>query len=122
MTPLLFAAVAAAGGVGAALRYLLDIAVTRIAGPRLPWGILVVNVTGAFALGVLSAALAETAGSWVVGVGLLGGYTTFSSVAVSTALLASDDRQRAGITYAVGTFACSVAAALAGLGLGALFA
>ena len=122
MNPLLFAAVAVAGGVGAALRYLLDIAITRIAGSWLPWGIFVVNVTGAFALGMLSGAVADTAGSWVVGVGLLGGYTTFSSVAVSTALLAGDDRPRASIAYAVGTFAASVVAAFAGLALGSSLA
>lgn len=120
MTPLLFLGVAAAGGVGAGLRYLLDLAVQRLAGTRFPWGILVVNVTGALALGMLSAGLVGDSALWVLGVGLLGGYTTFSSVAVTTALLAEERRGRAGVAYAVGTFAGSVLAALAGLGLGAV--
>jgi CrcB protein len=120
MTPLLFAGVAVAGGVGAALRYLLDLAITRVFGGEVPWGILAVNLTGAFALGVLAGGVGDLTGSWLVGVGLLGGYTTFSSVAVSTVLLAQERRIRSSAAYAIGTFAGSVVAALAGLGLGAL--
>lgn len=119
MTPLLFLGVAAAGGAGAALRYLLDLVLTRWWGSRVPWGILAVNLTGAFALGLLSAGLADATGLWLWGTGLLGGYTTFSSVAVSTALLARERRTRASVAYGVGTFAGTVVAALAGLAIGA---
>ncbi|MGP3533383.1 fluoride efflux transporter FluC [Microbacterium sp. RD1] len=120
MTPLLFAAVAVAGGVGAGLRYVLDLALTRALGNGLPWGILVVNLTGAFALGMLAAGMADATGLWVLGSGLLGGYTTFSSVAVSTVLLARDRRPRASVAYAAVTFLGTVVLALAGLGVGAL--
>lgn len=120
MTPLLFVGVALAGGAGAGLRYLLDLAVQRFAGARVPWGILAVNLSGAFALGLLSAGLVDAAGLWVLGTGLLGGYTTFSAVAVSTVLLAEERRPRAAVGYAVGTFAGSVLCALLGLGAGAL--
>jgi CrcB protein len=118
MTPLLFVSVALAGGVGAGARYAVDVAVTRMLGANLPWGILLVNVTGAFALGVVSAGVVDATGVWVLGVGLLGGYTTFSSVAVSTALLAEERRTIASTLYAVGTFVASVAASIGGLAAG----
>jgi CrcB protein len=120
MTPLLFVGVALAGGAGAGARYLVDVGVTRMLGSRLPWGILVVNVTGGFALGVVSAGLVDATGVWMLGVGLLGGYTTFSSVAVSTALLAEERRTRAATLYAVGTFVASVMASAGGLAVGML--
>lgn len=121
MTPLVFAAVAVAGGVGAALRFLLDTAVRRATDERFPWGILVVNLTGAFALGILSGLPADEAWRWIVGTGLLGGYTTFSAVAVTTVLLAEEGRSRAATVYAVVSFVGSVVAAAAGLALGSLF-
>lgn len=118
MTPALFLVVAVAGGAGAGLRYLLEVAAARVLGARLPWGILAVNLSGALALGVLSGGVADATGLWVFGVGLLGGYTTFSAVAVSTVLLAEDRRLAGSIGYAVVTFAGSVALAAAGLALG----
>lgn len=120
MTPLLFLGVAAAGGLGAGLRYALDLALTRVLGARLPWGILIVNLTGALALGLVTAAVADAAGLWLVGTGLLGGYTTFSSVAVSTVVLARERRPRASVAYAVANFAGSAVFAFGGLALGAL--
>lgn len=120
MTPLLFFGVALAGGLGAATRYLADLAITRWLGNRMPWGILVVNVTGAFALGLLSGGLVDVTGRWILGVGLLGGYTTFSSVAVTTVALADEGRTRASLVYAIGTFAASVGAASTGLAVSAL--
>jgi fluoride exporter len=120
MTPLLFAAAAVAGGAGAGLRYLLDLAVQRLVGARFPWGVLAVNLSGALALGLLSGGLVDATGLWILGTGLLGGYTTFSSVAVTTVVLADEGRTRASIAYAVATFVGSVALAAAGLGLGML--
>ncbi|WZH37797.1 MAG: fluoride efflux transporter CrcB [Microbacterium enclense] len=120
MTPLVFAAVALAGGAGAAARYLLDVAIRRRTGERFPWGILVVNLSGALALGILSPLPADEAWRWIVGTGLLGGYTTFSAVAVTTALLADEGRARAATIYAVVSFVGSVLAAAVGLTLGSL--
>lgn len=120
MTPLLFLAVACAGGVGAGLRYIFDSAVTRMLGGRVPWGILAVNLIGAFAIGLLTATVNDATGGWLIGTGLLGGYTTFSSVAVSTVVLAEEGRSTAATFYALGTFFGSVVAALLGLMLGDL--
>ena len=122
MTLPLFLLAALAGGVGAGLRYTIDVALQRLVGSRLPWGVLVVNLTGALALGLLSGGLIGASGLWVLGTGLLGGYTTFSSVAVTTVVLAEQRRTRAAVGYAVGTFAGSVALAAAGLAIGMLLA
>lgn len=118
MTPLLFAGVAVAGGVGAGLRYLIDLGVQRLVGARLPWGVLVVNLTGAFALGLLTGAWSDAAVLWMLGTGLLGGYTTFSAVAVATVALGEDGRSREAVGYGLGTFAGSVLCAALGLVLG----
>jgi CrcB protein len=120
MTPLLFVGVALAGGAGAGLRYVVDLIVQRAVGGRVPWGVLVVNLTGAFALGLLTAAWSDATGLWTLGTGFLGGYTTFSAVAVATVALAEDGRAAGAFGYAAGTFAGSVACAALGLALGGL--
>src|SRR5690606_32056444 len=81
MTLLLALAVGIAGGIGAALRYLVDNSVPERLRARYPWGIALVNLTGSFALGIVTALLP---GVWltIIGTGLLGGYTTFSTAAV----------------------------------------
>lgn len=113
MTPLVFLAAALAGGVGAALRYLADLGVARLAGGRFPWGILLVNVSGSFALG-LAAGLAPDA-LFIVGAGLLGGYTTFSTAMLDTVVLWRNGERPASALNLLGAFVLSVAAALAGL-------
>ncbi|GAA5083871.1 hypothetical protein GCM10025760_00990 [Microbacterium yannicii] len=118
MSPWLLLA-ALAGGAGAGLRYVVDRLLTPAAGMRFPWGILVVNVSGSLALGVitgLGAAIAPEL-SLVLGLGLLGGYTTFSTVSVETVLLAQRRRRRDAFLNQLGTLALAVLAA----GLGVLF-
>ena len=115
---------ALAGGVGAGLRYLVDVLVVGARPARFPLGILVVNVTGSFALGILTglgAGLVGTDLAWVLGVGLLGGYTTFSTVSVESALLIRTGEARRGWMNAVGTLILGVAAAAAGVALGGVF-
>ncbi|KAF2420639.1 fluoride efflux transporter CrcB [Microbacterium sp. B35-30] len=119
MSPWLLLA-ALAGGVGAGLRYIVDRLLTPVRGMGFPWGILVVNVSGSFALGVitgLGAAIAPEL-SLVLGLGLLGGYTTFSTVSVETVLLAQRRRRREAALNLFGTLALSVLAAGLGLLLG----
>lgn len=119
-----FVGAALAGGIGAGLRYLVDVVVVGGRPARFPLGILVVNVTGSFALGVLTGLSAGLLGgdlAWVLGVGLLGGYTTFSTVSVESALLVGAGEARKGWLNAVGTLVLGVVAAAAGLALGSLF-
>jgi CrcB protein len=114
---------ALAGGVGAGLRFIVDALVVAGRPLRFPYGILVVNATGSLALGLL-VGVAGHAGSaaLVLGVGLLGGYTTFSTVSVETVLLGEERRRRSAVINAVGTVvACLVAAGL-GLAVGGALA
>jgi CrcB protein len=112
--------VAASGGVGAGLRYAVDRLLTPASGARFPLGILVVNVSGSFALGVLTGlgtAVAPEA-ALVIGVGLLGGYTTFSTVSVESVLLAERRRRRDAALNLLGTLLLAGVGAGLGLALG----
>jgi CrcB protein len=115
----LFVLTAAAGGVGAAARYVLDGWVTRTADSKFPAGTVVINVTGSFALGAVTmlvtqgvlAAPAQT----VVGSGLLAGYTTFSTASAQTVDLIDEGRSGAAALYGGGMFAASLIAAFVGM-------
>ena len=126
----MFVGAALAGGVGAGLRYIVDALVTTtvFASPRrpgrFPVGILVVNTTGSFALGVLTGLGADVfAGDlgWMLGVGLLGGYTTFSTVSLDSVMLAREGRTGRGWANALGTLGSCVVAAAAGLAIDGFF-
>lgn len=71
------------GGMGAGLRYLFGRWAFGLFGPHFPWGTLGVNIIGSFAMGLLAGILARTGGSeqlrLFIGVGILGGFTTFSA-------------------------------------------
>lgn len=112
--------VAVSGGLGAGLRYIVDRLFTPAGGARFPIGILAVNVSGSFALGVLTglgtAVAAEV--SLALGLGLLGGYTTFSTVSVETVLLAQRRRWRDAALNLFGTLVLAVAGAAGGLAIG----
>lgn len=118
MTPLVFLLASVAGGIGAGLRYLVDVGVMSVTKGRFPWGIVVVNITGAFALGAVTASIPDAA--FIVGAGLLGGYTTFSTAMLDALALWRDGERPASVGHLVGTFAASALAALAGLGIGSL--
>ena len=79
MTPEL--AVAAGAALGAPARYLLDRAVSARLGRRLPWGILVVNLLGCAAAGLLVGLAPAALLTTLVGVGFLGSFTTASTLA-----------------------------------------
>lgn len=117
MSPLLFIGAALAGGLGAVLRYLADLGIARLAGRRFPWGILLVNLTGSFALGVVATALPDAA--FLLGAGLLGGYTTFSTAMLDTVALWRDGERPASAFNAVGMLLLGLLAAGLGLGFGA---
>ncbi|MGN7950529.1 fluoride efflux transporter FluC [Microbacterium sp. 22215] len=118
MTPLLFVGAAFAGGVGAVLRYLVDLGVARFAGRRFPWGILVVNLSGSFALGLVTTALPSEA--FLLGAGLLGGYTTFSTAMLDAVALWRDGERAASAFDAVGMLLLGLLAAGLGLALGSV--
>ncbi|WP_415137277.1 fluoride efflux transporter FluC, partial [Microbacterium sp.] len=117
VSPLLFVGAALAGGVGAALRYLVDLWVASVVGRRFPWGIFAVNLSGSFALGIVTTALPDQA--LLLGAGLLGGYTTFSTAMLDTVALWRDGERPASVFNAIGTLVLGLLAAAAGLLLGA---
>jgi len=103
--------VALAAGVGAVLRFLVD----RMVPPHhFPRGTILVNTTGSLLLGVVVGGGLST----VLGVGLLGGYTTLSTYAVETVALVERDRRRAAALNVALSAVLGVAAAWLGLALG----
>ena len=114
------------GGAGAALRYAVNLAVAARWRGRFPLGTLLVNVTGSLLLGILMRVLGGVADptsaqlAVVLGAGVLGGYTTFSTAIVESVLLARTGHRRTALAYAVGTMVATVAAAGVGLALGGL--
>jgi CrcB protein len=114
--------VALAGACGAVARYVVHSAVERHAVSRFPYGTVIVNLSGSFALGFLTGlalyhGLAGDART-VVGTGFLGAYTTFSSFSYETFGLLRDG-PRAGTTAALvnafGSVLVGIAAATTGL-------
>jgi CrcB protein len=115
--------VALSGATGAGLRYLFGGALQRRAAPDLPVGTAAVNLSGAFALGVVVGS-GLTGNPLVALSGLLAGFTTYSTWMVETvALLAegSEGRWRAGIDL-FGLATIGLAVAWIGLEVGRMLA
>jgi CrcB protein len=113
------------GAAGAVARYALDGWVSDRTGGQYPWGTLVVNTAGAFALGVLVAVTTERLlphPNWRValGIGFLGSFTTFSTYAYETVKLAEDGSIGLAFVNVAGMTVLGVAAAALGLLAGRL--
>jgi CrcB protein len=111
------AAIAVAGAIGALARYGLEGLVSRRAPGAFPWGTFAVNVSGAFALGFVFTVMTEqfTVAPWIRGavtIGLLGAYTTFSTLSFESYRLLEDG--------AIGIAAANMFGSLAA-GLGAVY-
>lgn len=122
MNALEWGALIVGGGIGAGARYLLDGAIMRGRKDAFPLGILVVNIVGSFLLGLL-AGVPQVSPAWlaIIGTGVLGGFTTFSTVAVETVLLAQRRRRDWAWVNLLGTFLVCLVAAAVGLTIGGLF-
>ena len=122
MIPLLL--VFLGGGIGSISRYLLGVAAFRALGPGWPSGTFAANVLGGFAMGFLASWLAHRGGAdqerWrlLIGVGFMGGFTTFSSFSLETVLMI----QRRDYGMAAAYIAASVALSVGALFLGLLAA
>ena len=87
-------------------------------GRSFPWGTLAVNLSGAFALGVLAGATLSENAYRIAGVGLLGAYTTFSTWMLESHRLAEDGRLRLGVVNLLGSLVAGVAVAWLGRQIG----
>ncbi|HET7328404.1 MAG TPA: CrcB family protein [Nocardioidaceae bacterium] len=115
------AAIAAGGMLGAAGRYAIDVAMPTSAG-AFPWGIWVVNTTGCLLIGVLMVLVVDVGSVHrlvrpFLGVGVLGGYTTFSTAAVDTQTLIVAGHPGLALAYLFGTAAAALAAVTVGVAL-----
>lgn len=115
------AIVALGGGVGAMLRYHAGRAVTAFSGPNtlFPWGTFLINVSGSLLMGLLAGWLARQDGSeslrLLLGVGVLGGFTTFSSFSLDTIALIERGSIGTALGYVLVSVIGSILAVFVGL-------
>lgn len=113
--------VIAGGMVGAPLRYLTDRAVQTRHDSVFPWGTFLVNVAGCLVLGLLTGAAAEGAASQrpqlLLGTGLCGALTTYSTFSYETLRLAEEGARLFAVANVGLSLVAGVGAAFAGVGL-----
>jgi CrcB protein len=117
MSPFAWIGVGVFGAAGAYARFAVAAAVTARRPGAFPWGTFVVNLTGGFALGVLTGAGVTGAALFVVGTGFMGGYTTFSTWMVETQRLGEDAEIGPATAYLLGSMVAGLAATGAGWAL-----
>lgn len=111
--------VALGGALGSLGRYGVGLVAARWMGLGFPWGTLTVNVIGGLAMGFLAARTgpADESLRLFLGVGLLGGFTTFSAFSLETVRLMEQSPTQ-GALYVAASLILSVGACWAGLVLG----
>jgi CrcB protein len=115
-------AIALGGALGAVGRYALSSQITQWIGPGFPWGILLVNIVGCFAMGViaelgaLSLNLTPEMRAFLT-TGILGGFTTFSAFALDSAVLIERGDMTTAAFYVAASVLGSIAALFLGLGV-----
>lgn len=113
--------VAAGGALGSLARYSVGVQATRAFGSGWPYGTLTVNVIGGLLMGVLAGWLAHAMPPeherWrlLIGVGLMGGFTTFSAFSLETALMIERRAYGEAGLYVALSVVLSVLALFAGL-------
>ena len=119
MNPLLIVFIG--GGLGAALRYLVNQAMGRLVDIEFPLGIMAINISGSVIMGLAAGYFTFKAGEeWsqsarlFVTTGILGGYTTFSAFSLDAMLLYERGEMMMAAFYVVG----SVVLSILGLALG----
>lgn len=113
------AVIALGGGLGALARYGLGLLVPRGA-TGFPWPTFVINVTGCFLIGVFMVVITEAFAAHrlvrpFLGVGVLGGYTTFSTYIVDGIRLVLAGDYRTALLYVVGTILATLLAVVLGI-------
>lgn len=120
MVPILL--VAAGGALGAVARYLVAAAFAQRLGAQWPWGTLFINLSGcvliSLFLGAGSSRVAESNLRYLLPIGFVGAYTTFSTYEYETLRLIELGRAAAALTYVLASNVLGFAAVLAGAWLG----
>jgi fluoride exporter len=110
------------GGLGAAVRYGVNVGVSRVNPTDFPWHTLIINITGCFIMGVLTEAMAlrfNVSNEWrlFLTTGIMGGYTTFSAFALDYALLFERRDFMSAAIYVLASVIGAILACFAGLAL-----
>lgn len=110
------------GAIGAGGRHLTGRLMLSLLGPHYPWGTLTVNLLGGVLMGLLVGGLARLSvpgENWrlLLGVGVLGGFTTFSAFALETVGMIERGAWLGALSYALVSVIGSVVAVFAGLGI-----
>ena len=108
------------GAIGAGARHLTGRAALALWGPGFPWGTLIVNLLGGMLMGLLAGWLAARASGdealrYLLGVGVLGGYTTFSAFSLETATMLQRGDYAVALLYILASVAGSILTLFAGL-------
>ncbi len=117
---------ALAGGLGAAVRFMMDGLIRARVRTALPWATIFINVSGSLLLGFLAGLVMEGQAleslQLILGTGFLGGYTTFSTASLETIRLVQSGRMGLALVNGLGSMAVSVGAAAAGVWFALLLA
>ena len=109
-------------GIGGALRHGVNVGAVKLFGFGFPFGTLIVNVAGSFAMGLLAGYFAFRPGipqdyRLFLTTGVLGGFTTFSAFSLDAALLIERHAYVLAGAYVAGSVAASLVALFLGLAL-----
>jgi CrcB protein len=119
MSILIWMAVALIGGAGSIARFLVDGAISSAVGRDFPFGTMVVNISGAVILGLLTGLALGHDEALLAGTAAVGSYTTFSTWMLETQRLAEERQYRKAVANVVISLVLGVAAAAVGRLLGA---
>jgi CrcB protein len=119
---MLYLIVFVGAGIGGALRHGVNVGAAKLFGYGFPFGTLIVNVAGSFAMGLLAGWFAFRPGApqemrLFLTTGVLGGFTTFSAFSLDAALLIERNAYSLVAAYVAGSVAASLAALFLGLAL-----
>ncbi len=111
-------------GIGGVLRNVVGVAAVRMFGAGFPYGTMAINVAGSLAIGIVAGWLTFIAsGGWTMQArafiitGVLGGFTTFSTFSLDTALLVQRGEMGLAALYVAGSVALALAGVFAGLAI-----
>lgn len=114
--------VAFGGAIGASLRHLVNLVSLRLFGPNFPWGTMLINIVGSFAMGLFVGWLARRAGTsnelrLFVATGVFGGFTTFSAFSLDFVTLWERGATISAFGYAFASVISAILALFLGLWL-----